>query len=111
MSRTAFCAGSKVTVRIMPGASADGDIHMFAKAAFNRLTVKASTFENGLMLSCGHDSTNLNPHPPDFGLNVAVTRLLAELSQVRILGEPGEIAIAEVQCLFQGKRRRGRTAR
>ena len=32
---------------IMPGTSADGDVHMFAKA-FNRLAVKSSTFENGL---------------------------------------------------------------
>jgi hypothetical protein len=34
-------------------------------------------------------------------LNITVTRLLADFAEIRILGEPVEIAIAEVQRLFQ----------
>src|ERR1700735_4406536 len=49
-------------------------------------------------------STNFNFHPPDFILNVAVSRLLAEFFQIRVFGEPVKIVITEVQRFFERER-------
>ena len=46
-------------------------------------------------------SAHFDFHPLDLILNFPISRLPAEFFQIRVLGEPLEIAIAEFQRLFQ----------
>src|ERR1035437_3481909 len=79
MSRTALRARSKATVR---------------QGCVRPRTV---TF----MRWC---SADFDFHPADFCFDVAVNGLLAQLAEVGVPGQPAEVAVAELQRLFQRER-------
>src|SRR5579885_423621 len=94
ISSTTLRWASKVTVRkcrVRPRTVT----FILVKGSWNR--------KNGAHGIPAGDSTNLDFQPLDFVLNLAILRLSAKVLQVRVAGQPGEIAVAQLQGAFQGK--------